>query len=214
MMGGADRQAAMKEGEIGGGGMRFRYRDAGAGPALVCLGGAAQRAKTRTLLAERYRVVELLLDDAPPPPSAAIIEAVAALGITRCDLIASGAKDALALALALEHPEKIGALVLLGPRSVARHGEPARGMDQALIERLGALKLPSLAVFGTKDALAPVEAARHYRTRIPGCNLVLLYDASEAMEGERPEALAALLLDFLERHDLFLVRRESDLLYP
>ena len=209
----ASKAVAMRESEIAGGGQRFRYREAGTGPVLLCLGGADRLSPMRALLAERHRVVELFLPD-KPPSSRAIIEAVAALGIARFDLVATGGVDALGLSLALENPETVGALVLLGPTAIARHGEITCGADEALIGRLGALKVPSLAVFGTEDDVAPVEAGRHYRARIPGCNLVFLYDAGHAMEEGRPEALAALLLDFLERHDLFLVRRESDLIFP
>jgi pimeloyl-ACP methyl ester carboxylesterase len=219
-MGGADEKATasrvtVSDGEITCGGLRFRYREAGSGPALVCLGGTERRSPMRALLAERYRVVELLLSDAPSSVMwQAINEAIAALGIARFDLIAHGANAALALQLALERSESMGALVLLGPTAMATNGEAASGADDALINRLGELKVPSLAVFGTKDSFAPVEAGRHYRARIPACNLVFVYDAGHAMEGERPEAVAALLLDFLERHDLFLVRRDSDLIYP
>jgi pimeloyl-ACP methyl ester carboxylesterase len=208
----------VSDGEVAGGGLRFRYREAGSGPVLICLGGAEHRSPMRALLAMRYRVVELLLPEAPSRPAPAmrraISDAVAALGIARFDLIAQGAGAALALLLALDRPETVSALVLLGPTAMASNGAPAAGADEELISRFGELKVPSLAVFGTKDPLAPVEAGRHYRARIPACNLVFVYDAGQAMEEERPEAVAALLLDFLERHDLFLVRRDSDLIYP
>ena len=213
MMSDADK-AGMREGEVSGGGHRFRYREAGAGPALLCLGGAERLSPMRALLAERHRVVELLVPEKARLTPQAIREAAAALGIARFDLLAQGGGDALGLSLALENPETVSALVLLGPTAIAHNGEAASGADGALIARLGALKVPSLAVFGTKDERAPVEAGRHYRARIPACNLVLLYDAGHAMEEERPAALAALVLDFLERHDLFLVRRESDLIFP
>jgi pimeloyl-ACP methyl ester carboxylesterase len=222
-MSGTDEKAAaphvtVSDGEVAGGGLCFRYREAGSGPALICLDGAERRSPMRTLLAERHRVVELFLPAASwrPTPAMpnAISEAIAALGIARFDLVARGAGAAIALLLALERPESMGALVLLGPTAMASNGAPAGGADEELINRLGQLKVPSLAAFGTKDPFAPVEAGRHYRARIPACNLVFVYDAGQAMEEERPEAVAALLLDFLERHELFLVRRDSDLIYP
>jgi pimeloyl-ACP methyl ester carboxylesterase len=222
-MSGADEKAAaphvtVSEGEVAGGGLRFHYREVGSGPVLVCLDGAERRSSMRTLLAERHRVVELFLPHAASLPTSAlrhaVSDAIAALGIARFDLIAQSAGAALALLLALDCPESVSALVVLGPTAMASNGAPAGGADEELIGRLGELKVPSLAVFGTKDPLAPVEAGRHYRARIPACNLVFVYDAGQAMEEERPEAVAALLLDFLERHDLFLVRRDSDLIYP
>jgi pimeloyl-ACP methyl ester carboxylesterase len=209
----AAARATVSDGEIACGGLRLHYREAGTGPALVCLGGGEQRSPMRALLAGRYRVIELLLPGASMSVNA-ISEAVVALGIARFDLIASSAHASLALLLTLERPENVNALVLLGPTAMTSKGEAADGADDELINRLSQLKVPSLAVFGTKDPFAPVEAGRHYRARIPGCNLVFVYDAGHAMEAERPEAVAALLFDFLERHDLFLVRRDSDLIYP
>lgn len=158
---------------------------------LVWLGGAWSKA--RTLAAKRHHIV------------------AAADGIDRYDLVGEGEGAAAALKLALERPQNVQALVLVGPTLLARDGAAA---DAALAGRLGELKLPCLAMFGTLDPKAPVEAARHWRARMPHCNLVYVYDAGAAMADERPEAVASLLLDFLERHDLFLVRRESDLINP
>jgi pimeloyl-ACP methyl ester carboxylesterase len=210
----ASERAVMKEGEVFGGGQRFRYREAGTGSALVCLGGGQQRSPMHALLAERYRVVELLLPEIASLSRHAIGEALAALGIERFDLVAHGSSAAPALQLALEKPEAVSALALLGPTLIASNGEATHGADEVLAGRLGQLKTPILAVFGTKDTVAPAEAGRHYRARIPACNLVFVYDAGHAMEEERPEAVAALLFDFLERHEQFLVSRDSGLIYP
>jgi pimeloyl-ACP methyl ester carboxylesterase len=183
-------------------------REAGDGEPLLCLGDIAQGA--RALLSERRRLITL----EPPKDAQAIAASLIALGIDRFDLLGQGASASLALRLALERPNSVRALVLLGPTAMARDGAPADGADATLLDRLGEIAVPSLALFGTRDALAPPETARHYRERIPACNLVFVYDASHAMAAERPEAVASLVLDFLERHDLFLVRRESDLIYP
>jgi alkanesulfonate monooxygenase SsuD/methylene tetrahydromethanopterin reductase-like flavin-dependent oxidoreductase (luciferase family) len=45
-------------------------------------------------------------------------------------------------------------------------------------------------------------------------DLLLVYDAAHAIDGDRPEAFAAAVADFLERHEKFVVRRDSGLLYP
>jgi len=210
----ASERAAVKEGEVLGGGQRFRYREAGTGSVVVCLDDGEHHSPMRALLAERYRVVELLLPEIASLSRLAIGEALAALGIGRFDLVAQGASAAPALRLALETPQAVSALTLLGPSLIASNGEAAPGADEALAGRLDQLKTPMLAVFGTRDTVAPAEAGRHYRARIPGCNLVFVYDAGHAMEEERPEAVAALLFDFLERHEQFLVRRDSALIYP
>lgn len=214
----AKPRVTIRTGEVMGGGLRFYYREAGAGPVVLCIGGGESFSPMRELLAERYRVIEFQLPDAMLPASpvtaSAIGEAVAALGIERFDLLAHGAGAAVALGVALEHPTDVRALVLLGPTAIRSDGQAASDADAALVSRLGELKIPNLVVFGTKDPIAPAEAGRHYRSRIPTCNLMFVYDAGHAMEVERPEAVAALVFDFLERHDLFLVRRDSDLIYP
>jgi pimeloyl-ACP methyl ester carboxylesterase len=172
---------------------------------LVCLGDIAE--PTARLLAQRRRLVRL-------EPREATTASLAERRIEPFDLLAQGDRAAAALRLAVEHPGAMRAIVLLGPTAIARDGTPADGADAALLGRLAEIALPSLAIFGTRDAAAPPEAARHYRARIPACNLMFVYDASAAMTAERPDAVAALILDFLERHDLFLVRRESDQIYP
>jgi pimeloyl-ACP methyl ester carboxylesterase len=152
-----------------------------------------KRAVSRDLIAAKFRVV----DKAPS-------------GGERFGVIADSETAAAGLALALDRPDAVTALVLLGPRLI--HGD-GRVADEALIARLVSLKVPLLTVFGTKDKVAPPEAGRHYRERLAACNVVFVYDAGAAMGDERPEAVADLAIDFLHRGDTFLVRQQSDLLY-
>lgn len=152
-----------------------------------------KRAASRDLIAARFRVI----DKAPS-------------GSERFGIIADSETAAAGLALALDRPDAVTALVLLGPRLI--HGD-GRVADESLIARLGSLKVPLLAVFGTKDKAAPPEAGRYYRERLAACNVVFVYDAGAAMGDERPEAVADLAIDFLHRGDTFLVRQQSDLLY-
>ena len=209
MKDGAQASIAIHSGSLPDG---TRYREAGTGAVpVICLGGGGTLSPMRARLAAHHRIVELI----PSTLSAsAISPALAAIGADRFDLIAHGASAALALQFALDRPNEIHSLILLAPTVLTPNGQANAGVDAALVERLGQLKPPILACFGTKDTIAPVEAARHYRERMPGCNLVLIYDAGYGMETERPEAVASLVLDFLERRDLFLVRRESDLIFP
>jgi pimeloyl-ACP methyl ester carboxylesterase len=152
-----------------------------------------KRAALRDLVAAKFRIID-------KPPS----------GDERFGLIADSDSAAAALALALDRPDAVTALILLGPRLIDADGRVA---DEALVGRLGALKVPLLTVFGTKDKAAPPEAGRHYRERLAACNVVFLYDAGAAMGDERPEAVGDLAIDFLQRGDTFLVRQTSDLLY-
>jgi pimeloyl-ACP methyl ester carboxylesterase len=204
--------AAFREFEINAAGRRIAVAEAGAGDALVCLheGRGLHPSRTHALLATGRRVVLLDLaqaDAALDELVRATLAAVAALGIARFDLLGQGRGASLALATALADPAAVRGLVLLGPTTIG-------GPDEALESRLGSIAVPSLALFGTRDPLAPPETARHYREKIPACNLVFIYDAGQAMDSERPEAVAAVVQDFLERHDHFLVSRDSGLIHP
>ena len=55
---------------------------------------------------------------------------------------------------------------------------------------------------------------RHYRELLPRCQFVIVYDAAHAIYVDRPEAFAAIVGDFVEHRDQFVVRRESGLLCP
>lgn len=152
-----------------------------------------KRVALRDLVAAKFRVI----DKAPS-------------GSGRFGVIADSETAAAGLTLALDRPEAVTALILIGPRLIQSDG---RAADEALIGRLGSLKVPLLTVFGTKDKAAPPEAGRYYRERLANCNVVFVYDAGAAMAEERPEAVAELAIDFLHRGDTFLVRQTSDLLY-
>jgi pimeloyl-ACP methyl ester carboxylesterase len=183
---------------IAAAGRRIAVAEAGAGDTLVWLGGSADVTRAQQRLAARRRVVVLTAPGG---------DKLGALGLDRFDLVGKGHEARAALEFALAQPERLRALVLLGPTAIGAG-------DDGLTRRLAELKPPSLALFGTRDRDAPPETARRYRERIPGCNLVFVYDAGAAMDDERPEAVAAVIEEFLERHDRFLVSRESGLLYP
>ena len=71
-----------------------------------------------------------------------------------------------------------------------------------------------IIMFGTEDRLTPPELGRHYAELLPHAHLVLIYDAAHAVDADRPEAFAALVSDFLEHREQFVVRRSSGLLHP
>ena len=178
------------------------YWEAGSGETIVAIagdGGLATRA--HALLAERRRVIVFAVTvDAGSPQQAAgrIGAAVAGLGIERFDLMGEGAGAAAAMWLALASEAEIGSVVVAAP-----DGLP--GADFREIKR------PVLLLCGTKDQFA---AGDRWRTLLPGCHFMLVYDAGPAIGAERPEALAFIALEFFERRDLFLVSRESGLAFP
>lgn len=81
-------------------------------------------------------------------------------------------------------------------------------------QRISALEVPTLVVFGTRDRLIPPELGRVYREKMPHCNFVLLYDAGHETAAERPEAFADLVSDFLQRREAFIVTQRNSILHP
>lgn len=200
-------------GEILAGGLRLRHRERGAGDAVVWLRDPLDDSTLLKIVAPHCRLIELSPPEADFATGAvAVREALATLGVERFSLVAEGRDSVLALSVALDHPGAVAALVLLAPTLIDANGQAAAGAE-ALVPKLSALDAPLLAVFGTSDRVTLPEAARHYRERLATSNLIFVYDAGHAMGEERPEAVADLVLDFLRRRDLFLVRQTSDLLY-
>ncbi len=65
-----------------------------------------------------------------------------------------------------------------------------------------------------EDQAIPRETGRTYVERIPHCYYVLVYDAGRAIEVERPDALFAVVRDFLERRETFIVKRPGTAVNP
>ncbi len=117
------------------------------------------------------------------------------------------------------HPERMPPLPTPDPeiqiktaRLLARLRGPDR--DAALEALLLGLATPTLVLFGTLDRLMPPELGRHYKALLPNCNLVLVYDAGHSIGAERPEALVEVVVDFLERHEAFIISRSETLINP
>jgi pimeloyl-ACP methyl ester carboxylesterase len=117
------------------------------------------------------------------------------------------------------HPERSIDAAPLAPEVDAKQRElvgrlvgPPR--DPELEDAMRGLKTPTLVLFGTEDRLTPPELGRHYRELLSDCQFVIVYDAAHAIYDDRPEAFAAIVADFVEHREEFVVRRESGLLYP
>jgi len=181
---------------------RLPYCEAGSGEAIVAIvsdGDFPTRA--HSLLAEQRRVIVFATtaDDGSPQEAARRIGAAAAtLSIERFDLMGEGAGAAAAMWLAAAAEAEIGSVVLAAPDGVP---------DEAF----GEIKRSALVLSGTKDQSA---AGDRWRTLLPDCHFMLVYDAGPAIGAERPEAVAFIALEFFERRDLFLVSRENGVVFP
>jgi pimeloyl-ACP methyl ester carboxylesterase len=185
-----------------GEGRRLPYCEAGSGETIVAIvGGEESPTRAHALVAERRRVIVFAMPvEAGSPQEAArrISAAVAGLGIERFDLMGEGAGAAAAMWLALASEAEIGSVILAAPDGLA---------DDALRE----IKQPVLVLCGTKDQSA---AGDRWRTLLPDCHFMFVYDAGPAIGTERPEALAFIAREFFERRDLFLVSRENGMVFP
>jgi 4,5:9,10-diseco-3-hydroxy-5,9,17-trioxoandrosta-1(10),2-diene-4-oate hydrolase len=122
-------------------------------------------------------------------------------------------------ALLYAHPERVPAREPL-PQAVVDQQErlvrrlAGANRDPDLEQHLRRLPVPTLVLFGTRDALIPPSMGRVYCELIPNCHFVLVYDAGHAIGFDRPEAFVGVVTDFLERHEAFVVQQESALINP
>ncbi|MGE3537929.1 MAG: alpha/beta fold hydrolase [Candidatus Tectimicrobiota bacterium] len=86
--------------------------------------------------------------------------------------------------------------------------------DAEAERRLSEITCPTLVLFGSADRLVAPEAGRLYRAQIPNSHLAFVYDAGHLIEAERPEALAQAVSDYVERHETFIVGRQSGVIHP
>ena len=163
-------------------------------PTLVHLLDDARPTRAHELLARRFRVVVL---EAAGQPIDALVRAIDDLRLDSFNLMGSGAAAETALRLALEHPERVAALVLESPACDGPPPAPAT---------------PTLLLLGTRDAASA--SGHRYKTTLPDCHLVFVYDAAQAIAAERPEAFAEVVADFLERREAFVISRTPTVIHP
>jgi pimeloyl-ACP methyl ester carboxylesterase len=176
----------------------LRIAESGDGRIVLCLHGEPRPTALHARLAERHRAI--VVDVADAGSVDALAGAIATLGVDRFSVIGSASGTGLALSLAHRLVERIDALVLESPAS----------FDDA---DLRPLAIPTLVLIGTRDASMPAEAARTWRERL-GAHVVFVYGAGHAIGADRPDAVAHLVSDFLERREQFVVSREPGLRHP
>ena len=121
--------------------------------------------------------------------------------------------------LIFAHPERLGPLPAVDPavqeKQRALTGR-LRGPDRdaELEARMKELTTPTLVVFGTLDRVIPPDLGRVYKTLLPNCHLVFVYDAGHELSTDRPEAFAEVAGDFLERHEAFVISRSETVIHP
>ena len=127
-----------REGFIEAAGFRIRFLEAGQGDPLIVLhgGGGLRHYTSHDLLAQTRRVILMEapgFGDSPANERSqtmaeladAMAQAVANLGIERYDLQGTSFGGKVALWWAVQFPERLSALVLVGPAAIRPEGAPA-----------------------------------------------------------------------------------------
>ena len=154
---------------------------------------------------------------APARVLALVLEAPAAIR-PRGSEPPAGSPEEMARRL-FAHPERLGAIPLPDPAVQAKTRplvQRLRGpdRDEELERALPGLTTPTLVLFGTLDAVIPPAMGRFYKELIPGSHLTFVYDAGHAISTERPEAFTEVVVDFLERHEAFVISRTQTVIHP
>jgi pimeloyl-ACP methyl ester carboxylesterase len=166
--------AAFQEGFVEADGFRIRYLEAGHGPPLVHVHGAGGLRLTpgHDLLSRQFRVIvfempgfgesrENTRTHDMSELADTMARAAGKLGLDSFNLMGTSFGGKTALWLALQHPERVMALVLEAPAAIRREGsQPPSGTPEEMArriyahpERLGPLPLPDPAVQAKTRAL-------------------------------------------------------------
>jgi pimeloyl-ACP methyl ester carboxylesterase len=71
--------------------------------------------------------------------------------------------------------------------------------SQSLPHLLGAVRAPSLVVWGDDDKVVPQSAAKRYLEALPNARLEIVKACGHCVDMEQPEALARLVTTFVGR---------------
>jgi pimeloyl-ACP methyl ester carboxylesterase len=71
-------------------------------------------------------------------------------------------------------------------------------VDESVDDRLGSISIPTLVTWGAEDELVPLSDGRDFAAKIAGARLVVIPDCGHAPCIEKPEALLAALLPFVD----------------
>lgn len=86
--------------------------------------------------------------------------------------------------------------------------------DADLEKAMTGVAAPVLALFGTRSAIVSTDAAREYNRALPKCFSTMVYDAGHDIDLDRPEAVTAVVRNFLQNGESFIVNRDNGMINP
>lgn len=204
-----DGSGEIRSGRAANGESRLQWHALGHGDLVVDLVAGGVPSEFHRLLAKRFHVAVLDVAASEAAEGGAVTVAIDAIakanGHRRCALVLRGAALPLAIRVLRERPALVEAVVLLAPLGTE---------DAAALEALSAAALPMLVLSGTRGTTSPPEAGSRFRARVGTCHYVLVYDAADTIETDRPEAVASVVVDFLVHREGFIVSRTNGLIHP
>ena len=87
--------------------------------------------------------------------------------------------------------------------NAARLRSPDRNSD--LLERIAEITAPTLVLWGTADEVIPSESGQLFLQRVPNSYRILIYAAAHSLPVAACRQFVALVTDFIERGDRFVV---------
>jgi pimeloyl-ACP methyl ester carboxylesterase len=90
-------------------------------------------------------------------------------------------------------------------RALVEHYHGPVATDRELVSRLNEIQCLTLLIQGTEDGLIPPESGRLLKKHIPRSYLTYVFDAAHGIEFDQPERFAALVKEFLERGEAFII---------
>jgi pimeloyl-ACP methyl ester carboxylesterase len=119
------------------------------------------------------------------------------------------------------HPERVPAFLPPDPEVMARTWPFVERLlgsrpvyDQELADQLPALTVRTLVLFGDRDGIIPPQNGRTWRRLLPNCSFILVHDAAHDIQGDRAEAFADVVGDWLARGWQFLLPEQDTLINP
>lgn len=119
------------------------------------------------------------------------------------------------------YPERVPAWEAPDPAAMGRFWPLVEKMlgsrpeyDEEVAALLPSCTVRTLVLFGDEDGIVPAVNGRIFRRLMPNCVYLLVHQAAHDIQGDRPEAFAETVGDFLDRGLQFLLPDAPTLLNP